>query len=141
MMLVVGMRWEILRRGALIFALAAGLAAPVFALATGGLEAFAHLEPGRWQIRDLDADVDRQSLCLGDPILLAQLEHQGPPCASEIIENGPSGGTIRYTCRGRGFGHSTLRVETPRLVKIHTQGINGARPFDFKAEARRIGDC
>lgn len=126
---------------ALCIASAAGLAAPVYALATGGLEAFAHLEPGRWQVRDLDAGVDRQSLCLGDPILLAQLEHQGPPCAREIIDSGPNGGTVRYTCRGRGFGHSTLRIETPRLVKIHTQGINDALPFDFRAEARRVGDC
>lgn len=130
-----------LRRGALCIALAVGLAAPLYALATANLGAFEQLEPGRWQIRDLDADVDRQSLCLGDPIILAQLEHQGPPCAREIIDSGPSGGTIRYTCRGRGFGHSTIRIETPRLVKIHTQGINGTQPFSFRAEARRIGDC
>jgi len=128
-----------------LLAIAAGAATlaafPVHSLATGSLAALGQLERGRWQIRDLDADVDRQSLCLGDPILLAQLEHQGPPCAREIIESDATGGTIRYTCRGRGFGHSTLRVETPRLVKIHTQGINGARPFAFRAEARRIGDC
>ena len=130
-----------MRRGALCILLAAGAAAPLFALATAKLEAFGQLEPGRWQIRDLDADTDRQSLCLGDPILLAQVEHQGPPCEPEIIDSGPKGGTVRYTCRGRGFGHSTLRVETPRLVKIRTQGINGAQPFDFRAEARRIGDC
>ena len=130
-----------LRRGALCILLAGGVAAPLLALATPSMEAFGRLEPGRWQIRDLDSDVDRQSLCLGDPILLAQLEHQGPPCAREIIDSGPTGGTVRYTCRGRGFGHSTLRVETPRVVKIHTQGINGARPFSFRAEARRVGDC
>ena len=130
-----------LRRGALCILSAAGLAAPLYAFATGGASAFGQLERGRWQIRDLDADVDRQSLCLGDPILLAQLEHQGPPCAREIIDSGPTGGTVRYTCRGRGFGHSTLRIETPRRVKIHTQGINGAQPFDFRAEARRVGDC
>jgi len=129
------------RRRALCILLAGGLAAPLFALATPSLGAFGQLEPGRWQIRDLDSEVDRQSLCLGDPILLAQLEHQGPPCAREIIESGPSGGTVRYTCRGRGFGHSTIRVETPRVVKIHTQGINGAKPFSFRAEARRVGDC
>ena len=130
-----------LRRGALCIALAVGLAAPLYALATASLGAFGQLEPGRWQIRDLDADEDRQSVCLGDPILLAQLEHQGPPCAREIIDSGPNGGTVRYTCRGRGFGHSTLRIETPRMVKIHTQGVNGAKPFSFRAEARKVGDC
>jgi len=134
------------RRAALGTAAAAACAAafaaiPAYGLATSGLAALAQLERGRWLVRDLDADVDRQSLCVGDPVLLAQIEHRGPPCAREIIESGPTGGTIRYTCRGRGFGHSTLRVETPRLVKIHTQGINGARPFAFRAEARRIGDC
>ncbi|HMJ94192.1 MAG TPA: hypothetical protein VK472_08845 [Allosphingosinicella sp.] len=117
------------------------MAGPAYALATASLEAFGQLEPGRWQIRDLDAGVDRQSLCLGDPILLAQLEHDGPPCAREIIDSGPNGGTVRYTCRGRGFGHSTIRIETPRLVKIRTQGIKGTQPFSFRAEARRVGDC
>ena len=136
-----GTFWGKSRRGALCLLLAGGLAAPVLALATVSIEAFGQLEPGRWQIRDVGSDTDRKLVCLGDPILLAQLEHDGPPCMRDIIDSGPTSATVRYTCRGRGFGHSTLRVETPRIVKIHTQGINGAQPFDFKAEARRVGDC
>jgi hypothetical protein len=123
------------------FCAAALAAIPAHGLATSALAALDQLERGRWQVRDLDANVDRQSLCVGDPVILAQIEHQGPPCAREVIESGPDGGTIRYTCRGRGFGHSMLRVQTPRLVRIHTQGINGAQPFNYRAEARRIGDC
>jgi hypothetical protein len=57
------------------------------------------------------------------------------PCAREAIEGGPAGGTIRYTCEGRGFGPTALRVETPRLAKIHTQGICDSRPFSCRAEA------
>jgi len=130
-------RW---RRGALILAAAAAVA-PVHALEAPGIEALAQLEPGMWRIRILDAPVDGREICIGDPVRLAQIDHRGTPCAREIVESGPRGGTVRYTCRGRGFGHSILRVETPRLVRIHTQGINGPQPFSYRAEARRVGPC
>jgi hypothetical protein len=39
------------------------------------------------------------------------------------------------------MGHSTIRVETPRLVRIESQGVDGGMPFEFRAEARRIGPC
>ncbi len=40
-----------------------------------------------------------------------------------------------------GSGRTTIRVETPRLVQIETQGIADQSPFAFSAEARRIGTC
>jgi hypothetical protein len=129
------------RRRASILAAAFLIAVPAYAVATGGLPSLARLEPGRWQVRDLDSNTERRSICIGDPMLLAQIEHDGPPCAAEVIESGPSGGTVRYTCPGRGFGHSTIKMETPRAASIVTQGINANRPFSFRAQARMVGDC
>jgi hypothetical protein len=116
-------------------------ALPAYALATADLAALSRLERGRWQVRDLDARVVRESICIGDATLLARIEHLRAPCTLEVVESEPAGGTVRYSCPGRGFGHSTLKVETPRLAKIHTQGISDNRPFSYRAEARRTGPC
>jgi hypothetical protein len=114
---------------------------PAHALAPAGLQALAQLEKGRWLVRDLDAGVDHGAFCLADPMALIQIEHAGGDCASEVIENGDDGGTVRYTCRGHGFGQSTIRVATPRSARIDTQGIKDNTPFSYRAEARKIGDC
>lgn len=129
------------RRRASILAAAFLVALPAYAFATSGLPSLAKLEPGRWQIRDLDSNTERRSVCIGDPMLLAQIEHDGPPCAADVVESGPIGGTVRYTCPGRGFGQSTIKMETPRAAGIVTQGINANRPFSYRASARKIGDC
>ena len=128
------------RWGVLVIATSVA-ALPVYALATAHLEALAKLELGLWQVRDLDSEAEPQAVCIGDPLILAQIEHQGIACEREVVESGAAGGTIRYTCPGRGFGHSTVKVETPRLARIHTQGIKGNQPFDYRVEARRTGPC
>jgi hypothetical protein len=129
------------RWGAALIVATSVAALPVYALATADLEALAKLEHGLWQVRDLDSEAAPLAVCIGDPLILAQIEHQGIACAREVVESGPAGGTIRYTCPGRGFGHSTVKVETPRLAKVHTQGIKGNQPFDYRLEARRTGPC
>jgi hypothetical protein len=48
---------------------------------------------------------------------------------------------VQYTCRGKGYGRTHIRRETGRLVQIDSQGIAGGLPFEFSAEARRVGDC
>ena len=129
------------RQRASILAAAFLVAVPAYAVATSGLPSLEKLERGRWQIRNVDSNSDLRTVCIGDPMLLAQIEHGSPPCAAEVIESGPTGGTVRYTCPGRGFGHSTIRMETPRAASIVTQGINANRPFSFRATARKTGDC
>ena len=123
--------------------LAAGviLAAPVYAGATEKIAALAGLEPGRWQVRDLDSRQERPGLCLGDPVQLVQLEHRGEACPVEVIESGAAGATVQYSCSSRGFGHTHVRVETPRLIRVETQGLNNGRPFSHRFEAKRIGNC
>lgn len=106
-----------------------------------GLPALAQLTPGRWQIQRLDTAEPGRTICLGDPLALLQLEHRGRGCARDMVTSDATGGTLHYTCKGRGFGHSKLRIETPRLVRIETQGIANNRPFAYRAEARRVGIC
>ena len=129
-----------LRWGALGLAGVFAIAAPVFALALPDLEALAKLERGRWQIIDKPGAAAR-SICLGDPVALVQLEHRGASCGREVLASEASAATVQYTCPGRGFGHTSIRVETPRLARIDTQGLADGRPFSYRVEARRVGGC
>ena len=42
---------------------------------------------------------------------------------------------------GNGYGRTNLRREISRLVQIESQGIVDGLPFQFAAEARRVGAC
>ncbi|MGZ8997884.1 MAG: hypothetical protein ACXW2T_03405, partial [Allosphingosinicella sp.] len=84
------------RRRASILAAAFLAAVPAYAVATDGLPSLAKLERGRWQVRNVDSNSDLRAICIGDPMQLAQIDHEGAPCAAEVIESGPSGGTVRY---------------------------------------------
>jgi hypothetical protein len=128
-----------MRRGALGLAGLLAFAAPVFAFALPDVEAFSRLERGRWQLRDSAGQP--RSICLGDPAALVQLEHGGVGCDQEVVASDKSGATVQYSCRGRGFGHTTIRVETPRLARIDTQGLVDGRPFSYRVEARKVGTC
>jgi hypothetical protein len=116
------------------------VAVPAYALGTGDLAALTKLERGRWLVKDAEG-AERQSVCIGDPMLLVQLEHGAGRCTREVVANDATIGTVQYSCPGRGFGHTTVRVETPRLAKIDTQGIVDGQPFGYRAEARRLGGC
>ncbi len=104
-----------------------------------GFIALAKLERGQWTLRE-EAGT-RQSLCLSDPTALLQMRNRGATCSRFVIDNSPASATVHYTCPGAGHGRTTLRVETPRLVRIETQGLDGGAPFDLEIEARRTGAC
>jgi hypothetical protein len=70
-----------------------------------------------------------------------QLQHGATACSRLVIGNEKASATVHYSCPGAGWGRTTLRVETPRLARIDTQGIANNAPFAFSAEARRIGAC
>jgi len=128
------MRW-----GALGLAGFLAVAAPVFAFAVPDLEALSKLERGRWQLRGPEGEA--RSVCLGDPSLLVQIEHQGVSCDREVVASEAGAATVQYTCPARGYGHTSIRVETPRLARIDTQGLADGRPFSYRAEARKVGSC
>lgn len=99
------------------------------------------LQPGKWSLVSKDADFAARAICIGDPTALLQVRQPIPACSQFVIANDPTLTTVHYTCRGAGSGRTTVRVETPRLAQIDTQGIANGVPFDVHVEARRVGDC
>ena len=98
------------------------------------------LQRGQWSIVSRDGGPSR-SVCLGDTAQLIQLHHAGSTCSRFVVEDAPDKVTVQYTCKGNGYGRTSIRKETSGLVQIESQGIDGGLPFQFKAEARRTGAC
>jgi hypothetical protein len=106
------------------------------------LSALSRLEPGLWQLRNLnDPAGQQQSICVADPSALLQLRHRNAPCSRIVIADDARAATVQYTCPANGFGRTELRVETPRLAQIDTQGIADNAPFAYRVQARRVGVC
>jgi hypothetical protein len=123
--------------GALTLCASIVAAAPVQA---PPLKVLAQIEPGRWQLREVDSKTER-TVCISDPRILIQLHHGSAQCSRFVIDNQADLGTVHYTCSGAGHGRTTLSVETPRLVQIQTQGLANGLPFESQIEARRLGGC
>ncbi len=105
------------------------------------LAMLAKLQRGQWTVDMRDGGPSR-SLCIGDPVKLIQLRHaRNARCSRVVVEDTPGKVTVQYTCRGNGYGRTTVRRESETLVQIESQGIADGRPFDFSAEARRTGAC
>jgi hypothetical protein len=100
----------------------------------------AKLETGKWTVRSSEGATARD-LCLADPAALVRLEHSGMACADDSVTADARGATIQYSCPGHGYGHTILRIETPRVATIETQGLVDGRPFAYRATARKIGPC
>jgi hypothetical protein len=98
------------------------------------------VEQGQWQLKDVDG-APPQRLCITNPSSLLQLRHGGAQCSQFVIENSAHVSTIRYTCPGHGYGQTTITVETPRLVRVDTQGVLDGAPFAVELEGRRTGVC
>ncbi len=102
----------------------------------------ARLQPGRWQLRDLDApSAAPRAICVADPHMLLQLEHRGASCSRLVVAGDQRSVTVHYTCAAEGFGQTTVRVTDPASARIETQGIMQGRPFNYRADARRAGSC
>ena len=126
----------------------AGLAASAaaFVLAAPGLAQnstlamLAGLNKGEWTLTFRDGTPARQ-ICLRNGSELIQLQHSAQNCSRFVIEDNATEVTVQYTCRGNGYGRTTVRRETGALVQVESQGIVDGRPFDLSAEARRTGSC
>ncbi|ODP36956.1 hypothetical protein [Sphingomonas turrisvirgatae] len=121
--------------------LAAALIATGFSAAaqSGGLAALGRIERGEWSLRAPDGST--RSICVTDPQALLQYRHRGAQCQRFVVENGASGGRITYSCPGLGNGDTRITVETPRLIRLETQGINRGLPFTEEYEGRKTGAC
>lgn len=131
-----------LGRGAALAGIATlAFAAPSLLAQRSGLMMLDRFEAGQWEVRARDTTTSRSSLCIDNGRDLVQLRHAGAACRSVVIEDTPSAVTIQYTCPGNGYGRTRIRMENARLAQIETQGIAQGLPFDYSAEARRVGSC
>lgn len=119
----------------------AGLAVAVPSVAAAPeLAALGKLQDGLWELRFRDGSPSRR-ICWHDPWKLIQLQHPDLACERLVLEDGPAAASVQYTCRGKGFGRTSIRRETPQLIQLETQGLAGGLPFVMTGEGRRIGDC
>ncbi|MXO94526.1 hypothetical protein GRI62_13055 [Erythrobacter arachoides] len=98
------------------------------------------LEPGAWTLRLRDGG-SAQRICVRTGREFIQLRHRQPSCERFVVRDGPREVTVQYTCRGNGYGRTTIRRESDTLVQIRSQGIEGGAPFSIDGEARRTGGC
>lgn len=109
-----------------------------------GMMALKHLEKGQWELRPRGARRDAppaHRLCLGDPARLLRIRQGGAGCDQFIVTDTAERAVVTYQCKANGAGRTDLRVETPRLVQIYTQGIADGAPFSEALEGRRTGPC
>src|SRR3954471_21062041 len=100
----------------------------------------AQVEPGQWGLRGQSGGAIG-AFSLGDPLLLAHPVRTPQPCTSQIVSSDAHVVTVNYVCPGMGRGRTLIRVETPRLVQIASQGLSNGAPFALRAQARRTGPC
>lgn len=130
-------------RTAMKFGLGLGALGAAATVAAGApeLAMLSTLERGKWTINRRDGTPPR-AICVGNPAWFLQLGHaRKRGCNRVILDDKPSQVTVQYTCRGSGYGRTSIRRETATLVQIDSQGVADGRPFQFSAEARRSGVC
>ncbi len=98
------------------------------------------LEPGLWEVRARDS-ADTVQICVDNGRKLIQIRHRREACRRLVVDDTAAMVTVHYTCPANGYGHTRVRFENSRLAQLETQGIDKGLPFNFVAEARRIGAC
>lgn len=110
------------------------------ALAQGSLTMLDSLQKGGWEVRYRDGSPSKK-VCVRSGREFIQLRHSGNGCNRFVVDDAASEVTVQYTCRGNGYGRTSIRKESASLVQIDSQGIVDGKPFQFSAEARRINGC
>jgi hypothetical protein len=98
------------------------------------------LEHGGWELR-MRPDGSTMHICVRNGREFIQLRHHQPACERFIVQDEAETVTVQYTCRGNGYGRTTIRRENATLVQVRSQGIQGGMPFSIEGEARKTGNC
>ncbi len=107
---------------------------------TPSMAVLGDLQRGLWEFRVRGSD-ERRRVCLGDPVLLLQVQHGSRRCSRYLIDDKPDSVRVSYKCGASGHGVTSLRKETSTLISIDTQGIYNNAPFSSRMEGRRTGGC
>jgi hypothetical protein len=126
--------------GAVAMAFGMAAASPILAQAPS-LQMLDKIDPGMWEVRVRDAAHSVRRLCLETGRPLIQIKHPNALCRSFVVQDESRFVTVHYTCPGAGYGRTQIRLENARLAQIESQRIAEGFPFDFTAEARRVGVC
>jgi hypothetical protein len=98
------------------------------------------LTKGAWSLRIRD-DGSQQRICVRDGRELIQLRHKQPGCSRFVVQDDANEVVVHYTCRGNGYGRTSIRRESNGLVQVQSQGIVDGSPFAISGEARHSGSC
>lgn len=98
------------------------------------------LNKGAWQLRFRNGD-NIQRICLRTGRELIQIRHTEPGCSRYVVQDDADEVTVQYTCRGNGYGRTSIRKESSGLVQITSTGMFGGSPFRLQGEGRRISRC
>lgn len=128
-------------RWGLAVALAFGSAAIAQPAAAPSLKAMRSVAPGNWSLRSPGSAEAARESCVADTAVLFRLRLRAAQCSRFVIEDTPRIGTVHYTCPGSGHVRTTIHVDTPRSLRIESEGIIDGMPFADAFEARRIGNC
>jgi len=131
---------ESLRKRTAIGAMIGGVVLAAGATQAAELAMLASLDKGEWTLRVRD-DGSQQKICVRSGQEFVQLRHRQPGCSRFVVQDGANEVIVQYTCRGNGYGRTSVRRESSGLVQIRSQGIVDGAPFAISAEARRTGSC
>lgn len=98
------------------------------------------LNKGGWTLRIRD-DGSQRRICVRSGEEFVQLKHSQPGCSRFIAKDSAEEVVVQYTCRGNGYGRTSIRKESNALVQIKSQGIIDGAPFSISGEARHAGSC
>lgn len=98
------------------------------------------LSRGGWDLR-IRTDGTTRRVCVRNGREFIQLRHTQPGCDRFVVQDDANEVTVQYTCRGNGYGRTTIRKEGNGLVQIRSQGTYGGSPFSLEGEARYTGGC
>jgi hypothetical protein len=100
------------------------------------------IETGLWELRAVAKTQDAPlRICVADRRQLLQPIHPAPICRQFVAAANGDQVSASYDCAARGQGHTILRIETPRLVQIDSQGVSDGQPFGVRLEGRYAGRC
>ncbi len=122
------------------WALAAAVVAVPLGVQAAELGMLDSLTKGSWNLRIRD-DGSERKICVRNGRELIQIRHKEQGCSRFVVRDGDNEVVVQYTCRGNGYGRTTIRRENNGLVQIQSQGIINGAPFAVSGEARQSGSC
>lgn len=129
------------RRFLIVAATAAAAAIAVGASAADTPKTLSGAAPGLWELTGVEGSKTPVRACLTKLSELGQYEHRARTCTATTLSDTGKVMVVNYSCGAGDFGRTSIKLVTPRNLRVETQGISDGLPFGYKIEARRVGEC